>query len=104
MTVDRYVARGRQEVGLKLPLHPHHGSPRATEDLRDLGLRAPAVAAQLLLPGYSGELAFELGLIDTELDFPATQQRDLINERAVAAQGQDDFSDRIRATPERRWD
>ena len=51
---------------------------------------------RVLLPGYSGELAFELGLIDTELGFEETQKRDRINERAEAYAGRDDFSLGIR--------
>ncbi|QRN95715.1 DUF4105 domain-containing protein [Archangium violaceum] len=49
-----------------------------------------------LLPAYSDELAFELGLIDTDVDLARTRERHLINALALAAQGRDDFSLRIR--------
>jgi len=51
---------------------------------------------RIYLPGYSDSLAFELGIIDTTEDFPTTRERNRINERAVAAAGQEDFSERIR--------
>ncbi|WP_257452501.1 Lnb N-terminal periplasmic domain-containing protein [Archangium lipolyticum] len=49
-----------------------------------------------LLPAYSDELAFELGLIDTDVDLARTRARHHINTLALAAQGRDDFSLRIR--------
>ena len=51
---------------------------------------------KILLPGYSDELAYELGLIDTELPFPAAKQYFRIDDDALRAAGQDDFSWRIR--------
>ncbi|MBX2803498.1 MAG: DUF4105 domain-containing protein [Myxococcales bacterium] len=51
---------------------------------------------RIYLPGYSDALAFELELIETDVDFEATRQRHRITERAQAAQGRPDFSDAIR--------
>lgn len=60
------------------------------------GVDVPSWDYRLILPGYSGELAFELGLLDTDLSLADTKKRDLINSRAEAAQGTEDFSARIR--------
>jgi hypothetical protein len=49
-----------------------------------------------LLPAYSDELAFALGLIDTEVGLAETRERHRINTLALAAQDSDDFSPRIR--------
>jgi hypothetical protein len=49
-----------------------------------------------LLPGYSDELAYELGLIDTQLPFPAAKHHFRIDDDALRAAGRDDFSRRIR--------
>lgn len=49
-----------------------------------------------MLPGYSDELVFSLGLLDTDVDLAETRQRQLINTLALAAQDRDDFSRRIR--------
>ncbi len=49
-----------------------------------------------LLPAYSDELAFELGLIDTQVDLAKTRERHHINKLAIAAQGHDDFPLHIR--------
>jgi hypothetical protein len=51
---------------------------------------------KVLLPGYSDELAYELGLIDTELPFAAAKQHFRIDDDALRAAGRDDFSRRIR--------
>jgi len=51
---------------------------------------------KLLLPGYSDELAYELGLIDTALPFPEAKRRFRIDDGALRAAGQEDFSRRIR--------
>jgi hypothetical protein len=50
-----------------------------------------------LLPAYSDELAYELGLIDTDVSLAQTRERHRINTRALAAANRDDFSLRIRA-------
>ncbi len=52
---------------------------------------------KILLPGYIDALAFERGLIDTELSLAAARARFQINARAQAAIGDADFSARIRA-------
>ncbi|MBM7113437.1 DUF4105 domain-containing protein [Archangium primigenium] len=49
-----------------------------------------------LLPAYSDELAFALGLLDTDVGLAETRERHRINARALEAQGRDDFSLRIR--------
>ena len=49
-----------------------------------------------LLPGYADELAFELGLLDTDLSFEETRRRNRINERARRYADSADFSVRIR--------
>ncbi len=49
-----------------------------------------------LLPGYSAELAYDLGLIDTELPFPAAKNHFRIDDDALRAAGREDFSRRIR--------
>jgi hypothetical protein len=51
---------------------------------------------KILLPGYSDELAYELGLIDTELPFPEAKRHFRIDDDALRAAGRDDFSRRIR--------
>lgn len=54
---------------------------------------------RVLVPGYSDELALELGLIDTTLPLDAARERFRINDRARNALRDDDFSSRIRAEP-----
>ncbi len=49
-----------------------------------------------LLPAFSDELAHELDLIDNTEPLEVARARHHINARALAAQGQDDFSRRIR--------
>jgi|SRR6218665_624745 len=49
-----------------------------------------------LLPAYSDELAFALGLLDTDVGLAETRERHRINPLALAAQDRDDFSLRIR--------
>ncbi|XXF78595.1 DUF4105 domain-containing protein [Myxococcaceae bacterium GXIMD 01537] len=49
-----------------------------------------------LLPAYSDELAYELGLIDTSVSLAEAREHHRINTRALAAQDRDDFSLRIR--------
>jgi hypothetical protein len=51
---------------------------------------------KVLLPGYSDELAYELGLIDTELPFPEAKRRFRIDDDALGATGREDFSQKIR--------
>ena len=49
-----------------------------------------------LLPAYSDALAHALGLLDTDVGLAEARERHRINPLALAAQGQDDFSLRIR--------
>jgi hypothetical protein len=51
----------------------------------------------IILPGYSDKLAFERGLIDTELPLKEARRRFQVNDRARAAIGEPDFSVRIRS-------
>ena len=51
---------------------------------------------RVLLPGYSDQLAFELGLLDTELSFAETRRRAKINEVARRHKDAADFSAKIR--------
>lgn len=53
---------------------------------------------RIVLPGYSDEVAYAVGLIDTKLPLRDARERFLINDRARAAWGRDDFSEAIR-----RW-
>jgi hypothetical protein len=55
---------------------------------------------RVLVPGYSDELALELGLIDTELPLDAARSRFRVNDRARENIDDDDFSIRIRARPD----
>jgi hypothetical protein len=52
---------------------------------------------KVLLPGYSDALAYERGLIDTDLSLKEVRTRFQVNERAKAALGMPDFSVRIRS-------
>lgn len=51
---------------------------------------------KVLLPGYSDELAYDLGLIDTELPFAEAQRHFRIDDDALGLAGRQDFSKRIR--------
>lgn len=51
---------------------------------------------RVYVPGYSGELAWELGLIEGDLSWQETRARDLITPRVQAARGAEDLSGRIR--------
>lgn len=61
--------------------------------------RVPAFSHKILLPGYSDELAYDLGLIDTDLPFEKIRERFRINERAEKHADSPDFSVRIREIP-----
>jgi hypothetical protein len=50
-----------------------------------------------LLPGYADRLAYDLGLIDTDVPFDSLRGRFRVTERAQAAGAAPDFSRRIRA-------
>jgi len=51
---------------------------------------------RIVLPGYSDEVIYGLGLIDSTASLADTRARFRINERAVAALNAPDFSSRIR--------
>ncbi len=51
---------------------------------------------KVLLPGYSDRLAYDLGLIDTDLPFEEARERFHINARAAKYADAPDFSQRIR--------
>jgi hypothetical protein len=53
---------------------------------------------RILLPGYSDEIAYERGLIDTDLPLDAARERFLVNARALRASRADDYSRFIRAS------
>lgn len=50
----------------------------------------------VLLPSYSDKLAYDLGLIDTNLSFEETRNKYLINEKALKYADSPDFSVKIR--------
>lgn len=52
---------------------------------------------KILLPGYADALAYERGIIDTDLALAAARARFRVNARAQAAMEDPDFSARIRA-------
>ena len=52
---------------------------------------------RLVLPGYSDEMALELGLLDTDLPIEQARRRFHINDRAHQHADAPDFSQRIRA-------
>lgn len=58
--------------------------------------RVPFTMATVL-PGYSDQLAYRIGLIDTDLPLDAARRRYRINERAARFAGDPAFSERIRA-------
>lgn len=51
---------------------------------------------KVLLPGYADELAYEVGLLDTDLPFAEARRRFRINERAVRHAASADFAAEIR--------
>jgi hypothetical protein len=52
---------------------------------------------RVLLPGYADELAFELGLLDTDADFETTRARNRVDERAREIGDRADFSTALRS-------
>jgi hypothetical protein len=55
------------------------------------------ISLGIVLPGYSDKLAFERGLIDTDLPLEEARRRFEVNDRARAAIHAPDFSARIRS-------
>ena len=66
------------------------------EHVNSLSRRPIPFSIKGLLPGFSDRLAYELGLIDTDLTFEETRDRFMINERAMEFAESPDFSIRIR--------
>ena len=56
---------------------------------------------KVLFPGYSDRLAYDLGLIDTDLPFERARERFHVNARALRWGDSPDFSLRIRETAAR---
>jgi Domain of unknown function (DUF4105) len=54
------------------------------------------LSVKVLFPGYSDRLAYDLGLIDTDLPFEQARERFHVNARALQAGESPDFSLRIR--------
>ncbi|MGE6763759.1 DUF4105 domain-containing protein [Corallococcus interemptor] len=67
----------------------HHFEKVATKDV--------PYDHRTLMPAFSDALAYELGIVDTDAPLEQVRQRYHINARALAAQGREDFSARIRA-------
>lgn len=65
--------------------------------------RVPTFSLKVLLPGYSDRLAYDLGLLDTDLPFEKIRDRFRINERALRAAGRPDFSIHIRREDSKPW-
>ncbi len=58
--------------------------------------RVPFFNLRILLPANSDQLAYELGLIDTDLSFEDARKRYFINDRAEKYADDEDFSAKIR--------
>ena len=58
--------------------------------------RVPRLSYKVFLPGYSDQLAYELGLIDTDLPFEQARERFHINAQAERYGSDPAFSERIR--------
>ncbi len=54
---------------------------------------------KVFFPAFSGRLAYQLGMIDTDLAFVEAQTKFLINQRAERYRGHPDFSIKIRGDP-----
>ena len=65
--------------------------------INDISPKRVPFSFKVLLPAYSDELAYDLGLLDTELPRDAFRQPHLINARAAAFADRADFSWGIRA-------
>ena len=57
---------------------------------------SPPLSWKVLLSGYAPQYAYEVGRLDTSLPFDELRRRSRVNERAVAADHDADFSRRIR--------
>ena len=61
--------------------------------------RVPWWSYRIMLPSYSDELAYDLGLIDTDLPFEEAKRRFRIDQKAQRIGDREDFSAAIRANP-----
>lgn len=64
--------------------------------VNEIAPRRIPLSYKVLLPGYSDRLAYDLGLIDTELPFEEARKRHHINARALRYADDPDFSRLIR--------
>ncbi|HET9453400.1 MAG TPA: DUF4105 domain-containing protein [Gemmatimonadaceae bacterium] len=64
--------------------------------VNDVTPKTVSAGIRTILPGYSDEVAMQLGLIDTDLDLAAARERFLINARARAFANDPAFSWKIR--------
>ena len=70
------------------------------DHINDIAPKQIPFSYKLLLPGYSDELAYDLGLISNELTFAETQSRHRIDERARKIGDAPNFSKLIRTRNE----
>lgn len=66
--------------------------------INDISPKRVPFSFKVLLPAYSDELAYDLGLLDTDLPRDAFRQPHLVNARAAAFADRPDFSIGIRGT------
>jgi hypothetical protein len=64
--------------------------------VNEIAPRKVPLSYKVLLPGYSDQLAYDIGLLDTDLPFAEARKRYHINDRAARYAGSPDFSDLIR--------
>lgn len=88
-----------QRRGSYIPLPEPSASPRPIAAAILVVALVPW-SPRTLLPGYSDALAYDLGLIDTELPFAQARERFHINERALKHADDPAFSLRIREHPQ----
>jgi hypothetical protein len=74
------------------------------DEVNEFATRRIRYGWEVLAPGYSDDLAYEMGLIDSELSLAEVRERYRINARAQAASGDPAFSQRIRAPVPSRTD
>lgn len=66
------------------------------DHLNQISKKATPLNLKVLLPGYSDQLAFDLELIDTNLNFNETKKHFRIDKKALKISTKDNFSDSIR--------
>ena len=64
--------------------------------VNEIAPRKVPLSYKVLLPGYSDQLAYDIGLLDTDLPFAEARARHHINARALRYAERPDFSDLIR--------